>query len=655
MPTHTTAPPLLRRVLALGATTGLLAGLCLAGPLPAQAEVAETDVTELALAAPAATTSSKESSQQRSSQRRDGGTGTTAEEAVGTVLAELPQQEVAEFSTLGVTWSTASSGPAPTVEYRTRTDGAWTDWSSAPTAEQEPADQQRTGTDPVYVGESDGVQVRLTGSSATQLQEPRIALVAPETSSQDAQLQTTAAAAAAPGLAPRPAYVSRAGWGADESMKQCSTDTGDTIQAAIVHHTAGVNSYTRAESASIVRGIYAYHTKTLGWCDIGYNFLVDKYGQVFEGRSGGVDKPVHGAHATSWNTNTVGISFMGNYETAAAPAVMLEAGAQLLAWKFDAYYRDPLSKVTLAGKYIDRISGHGDVMATACPGRNVRSKMAWLRERVDVLVGDRRTPIFQRWQALGGDGGTLGSPYVGEAVVAGGRRTVFAAHDVYASDATGAYWLTGGIRDRYRSLDGPAGRLGFPTTDEEAWPAADTASNRFQMGAIIWTSRHSSHMISDGFWNRYRDDADLRTRLGAPASDEYSHQTLKVSVQDHDRGRTFWSGGHQVVTDGFYNHLRRLDLAQQAERGVPTGREAASSRPGVSVQTFSKATFYWVGGVRETYGGINDTYVGLGREKSRLGLPLGTEQDGPNGSRVSEFEGGTITWAPGKGTTVRYG
>ena len=70
---------------------------------------------------------------------------------------------------------------------------------------------------------------------------------------------------------------------------------------AVVHHTAGSNSYTAAQSAAIVRAIELYHVKGNGWNDIGYNFLVDKYGQVFEGRIGGIERNVVGAHAEGFN------------------------------------------------------------------------------------------------------------------------------------------------------------------------------------------------------------------------------------------------------------------------------------------------------------------------------------------------------------------
>ena len=90
----------------------------------------------------------------------------------------------------------------------------------------------------------------------------------------------------------------------------------DALRFAVVHHTAGSNSYSRAQSASIVRGIERYHVLANGWDDIGYNFLVDKYGQVFEGRWGGVDRNVVGAHAQGFNQGSAGVALIGTYDSA---------------------------------------------------------------------------------------------------------------------------------------------------------------------------------------------------------------------------------------------------------------------------------------------------------------------------------------------------
>ena len=127
-----------------------------------------------------------------------------------------------------------------------------------------------------------------------------------------------------------PPLLGREAWGANEAIRRAPPSYAASVQFALVHHTAGNNSYTASQSAAIVRGIEVYHVKGNGWNDIGYNFLVDKYGQVFEGRYGGVDKNVIGAHAEGFNTGSVGVAVLGTYGSAAPPAVARTALADLL-------------------------------------------------------------------------------------------------------------------------------------------------------------------------------------------------------------------------------------------------------------------------------------------------------------------------------------
>src|SRR4029078_11306975 len=121
-------------------------------------------------------------------------------------------------------------------------------------------------------------------------------------------------------MANSPLLLGREAWGANEVIRRAAPKYAASLQFAVIHHTAGTTSYTASQSAAIVRGIEVYHVKGNGWNDIGYNFLVDKYGQVFEGRYGGVGKNVIGAHAEGFNTGSVGVALLGTYQTAAPTA-----------------------------------------------------------------------------------------------------------------------------------------------------------------------------------------------------------------------------------------------------------------------------------------------------------------------------------------------
>jgi uncharacterized protein with LGFP repeats len=104
---------------------------------------------------------------------------------------------------------------------------------------------------------------------------------------------------------------------------------------------------------AMIRAIYAYHTQTLGWSDIGYNFLVDRFGRLYEGRWGGMDRPVIGAHTGGFNTNTVGVAALGDHETSPVPAAVMTGFGQLLGWKLGLHGADPYGRVALT-------SGGGD-------------------------------------------------------------------------------------------------------------------------------------------------------------------------------------------------------------------------------------------------------------------------------------------------------
>ena len=91
-----------------------------------------------------------------------------------------------------------------------------------------------------------------------------------------------------------------------------------------------------------MRGIEVYHVQGNGWNDIGYNFLVDRFGTIYEGRGGGIDRNVIGAHAQGFNTGTVGVALIGNF-TAATPTQAQQAAlVRLLAWRLDVAHVDPL-------------------------------------------------------------------------------------------------------------------------------------------------------------------------------------------------------------------------------------------------------------------------------------------------------------------------
>ncbi|MFF6836762.1 N-acetylmuramoyl-L-alanine amidase [Streptomyces sp. NPDC012438] len=206
----------------------------------------------------------------------------------------------------------------------------------------------------------------------------------------EAQEPVQAQAAAAPYIGPRPAIVTRKGWGADESIREKTFVYTNTIKAAFVHHSATGNNYTCAQAPSVLRSIYRYHVLSSGWRDFGYNFAVDKCGNIYEGRAGGVDKPVLGAHTLGFNTSTMGIAVLGTFSTTAPPAAAVTAVARLTAWKLGLHGINPVGSVTLTSGggnlyakgtkvKFHAIAGHRDGFATDCPGSLLYGKLGTAR------------------------------------------------------------------------------------------------------------------------------------------------------------------------------------------------------------------------------------------------------------------------------------
>jgi flagellar hook assembly protein FlgD len=214
--------------------------------------------------------------------------------------------------------------------------------------------------------------------------------------------------------ADQPAIIRRSQWGADESIVRAAPYYADRLRFAVVHHTAGTNSYTKAQSAAIVRGIERYHVLANGWNDIGYNFLVDKYGQVFEGRRGGIDKNVVGAHAQGFNTGSTGVAVLGTYTSARISTAARAALVRILAWRLDVAHVDPLSKLTWksggnpefpAGTAVNlrAVSGHRDTGPTSCPGGALYAQLPGIAS----AIAGRGLPKLYNPEVSGGLGGPV--------------------------------------------------------------------------------------------------------------------------------------------------------------------------------------------------------------------------------------------------------
>jgi hypothetical protein len=306
------------------------------------------------------------------------------------------------YSMVAATWR----GTAPRVAVRTAPGAAWQrlppleDGPSVGSAEGVPG---LHGTDLVWTGEATDIDVRVSGTDHRDLE---LVLIEPGELASDAAAaapfsrQRTPLATSTLGddtQAPRPELRSRRDWGADNSWRNGRPHYNDRLKQVHVHHTATGNSYSRADVPGLIRGMYRYHTHSLGWFDIGYNFLVDRFGRAWVGRSGGPNRLVRGAHTLGFNHQSVGIAMVGTLDSQRPWRPAVSALVRLAAWKLDQHGRDALGKVrttsTGSDKYRDGetvrlpvIDGHRDTNDTACPGQRLYDRLPSIRKRTQRRI-----------------------------------------------------------------------------------------------------------------------------------------------------------------------------------------------------------------------------------------------------------------------------
>lgn len=353
----------------------------------------------------------------------DSGEETAKTASVGGFELVTAPLETPEFAVAGVTWEGASPD---VVEIRVLTD-EWSEWYSL---EIDLDEGGTPGTEPYMAAGATGIQVRTSGpaepsnfqvvlntgegTGGTEEEAPiDEATIEPEPNTDDALAENVSVSTEATFLPsvlqrpddafiqaagrtfgdqpsslmpatlmaptrsvpmPAPKVMSRSEWGVGTSTIWPASNA--KLTGAVIHHTAGVNNYSAAESPGIVRSIWNYHTYGRGWGDIGYNFLVDKYGNIFEGRTGSLAPPDTqmpiGAHAAPGNTGSVGVSVMGNYTSKNIEPAALNGVVNVLAWQFGRAGVDPhgtFSYYDRGWQSIAAINGHKDISNTACPAR----------------------------------------------------------------------------------------------------------------------------------------------------------------------------------------------------------------------------------------------------------------------------------------------
>ncbi|WP_217164508.1 peptidoglycan recognition protein [Streptomyces sp. AC512_CC834] len=363
----------------------------------------------------------------------------------------LPRRDVRHFSLVGVIWDNPATELHGRVEVRTRATatGTWSGWqelethtadhAADPGTPESTSGRVRGATAPLWVGESDGVEVRVRAENGPETTRTvrtasrlptglRLELVDPGEGTPPApapapgpgegtratattgateipalsrartRAELPARQKANPYVGARPNITTRRGWGADETLREKEFVYTKKVKAAFVHHSDTGNNYRCSQAPSVIRSIYRYHVNSMGWRDLGYNFLVDKCGKIYEGRAGGVSKAVLGAHTLGFNSNSTGIAVLGTYSSKKPSSAAVKAIARLTAWKVGLYGMNPRGKTSLKsgggnlyrkGKKVrlNVISGHRDGFATSCPGKKLYGKLGSTRSKAAEYQG----------------------------------------------------------------------------------------------------------------------------------------------------------------------------------------------------------------------------------------------------------------------------
>lgn len=336
-------------------------------------------------------------------------------------------------------------------------------------------------------------------------------------------------------------YFSRKQWGAKAS--RCSVSTADKNKATIIHHTEGSNTYSKEQVPGILRGIQAFHQGSRHWCDIGYNMLVDKYGNIYEGRPK-LDKAAIGAHAASVNRGTFGISVLGSYSKK-APQAAIDSVARIVAWQSSKWKWDVDSKVTLTSaggetrKYpkgtkmtIQRVSGHRDVGNTDCPGDGLYSQLPDIRKKAQQFQKggapaqqEAKSAIQKFYDAnKAKTGKPTGKEHGG--LPGGGSYQAFEKGAVHHSPKTGTHFTRfgSGIQKNWAAQGFERGKLGYPTSEENCTIKDGGCYQAFQNGSVHWSPNIGARklMYSSAIRKEWEKQNFERGKLGYPTTEEFT-------------------------------------------------------------------------------------------------------------------------------------
>ncbi len=319
------------------------------------------------------------------------------------------------FTMAGLIWQQSGDATVPTRIAWTGESGGRARPVSDPDEGPDPGspdDSGLTGTPPVWTDTARCLDVRLRLPARESLSNVRAVFVDTSGASVEPSFldrasdilarawgiaSAPARSPAASALTTQPPIITRAQWSADESLRRCGPDYAPALKMAHVHHTVNSNTYSQSQADDLIRGIYAYHVQGRKYCDIAYNFLIDRFGRIYEGRYGGIDQPVIGGHAMGFNTGSTGIAVLGTFTSQSPPKKVISAYKRLLAWRLDVAHLRPTGTTVMtsgggSSQKFERgeqvtlpiISGHRDTGLTSCPGAKLYEKLPVIRTRAEA-------------------------------------------------------------------------------------------------------------------------------------------------------------------------------------------------------------------------------------------------------------------------------
>ena len=342
-------------------------------------------------------------------------------------------------------------------------------------------------------------------------------------------------------------YVSRKQWGA--SKPTCEIEHAKRNKGVVIHHTNGANGYSQGEVPGILRGIQAYHQKGRGWCDIGYNMLIDRFGKMYEGRAGGLDKATVGAHAVAVNNGTFGVSVMGTYNKR-APREVLDSLAKVIrwqskkwGWKVDSRMKlrsagGPGAKKPAGATFnVPRVIGHRDVGYTDCPGNGLYGQIPKFRRMATS------NPINAYAKK-----NKLGKPTSGQYTLKHRKDTKVRNYGsrLVVSNDRGTYRMQGAILNTWREMGRAKSRLGLPIADPICGLPDKGCYQKFEKGVVHWSKSSGAHATFGAIHKAWAKNKYERGPLGYPIAEAVTKKG--TTSQKFQYGSITWTkkGGAQV-------------------------------------------------------------------------------------------------------------